>query len=680
MIEKNSDASEKTVTDSEEPVKRRRGRPRKVVEAEVPADSSMSTSEKTRVRQAALVGVVPRDQPSEWVVPKADAKEAGDRPAVTPRAAAVKPVDEGTVMHAGNEISDEEIRARREAARAVVADIGRMKTDYQEMSSYIAAPTPSSADPSVLEDDIPQQPLSRRDYWRQRREERYLQRQQRRMTNPLPGAQQPANNNQPFTPRPSQNGPIGPDNQSRHLNRRERQRQRQHQRFDGNPPERTPPPSPVPPQTVPSVVPPAQNLPPMAVSDLQGLAVDALLSIAREQGINDGLQSLGKHEVVFSILRNHANRGGSVIGEGILEICAEGLGFLRNHWNSYKSCPEDAMVPQQVIRKYGLRAGDKVAGATRAPSRDMRDKRFVLTEVSLINGQTPEELVRLPLFDTLVPTYPARRIKLETSRDEIAMRVADLLTPAGFGQRTFLVAPPHTGKTAFIQKMANAISTNHPDAELVVLLIGERPEDVTEMERNTRAKVFASTFDESPEQQVQVAEVLIELARRRVEEGRDVVILLDSITRLTRAYHAIQPNGGKLIAGVLDANALQGPRRFLGAARAIEGGGSLTILATALVETGNKLDEVVFEELRGAENSLIRLDRGLADRGLFPALDVGSSGTLQSDRLLNPDEAAKIPLLRKTLDGAKPAEALETLVKRLRAVSTNAELLVTLKA
>lgn len=675
--------------DVKKPVARGRGRPRKTTEPESDADASADKPVKPRITRRKAVEAVPRDKPSEWVVPNAPAAASEVKP--SPRAALVKPVDEGTVLHPANDISDDEIRVRREAARAVVADIGRMKNEVQSMNSYIASPTQSSSDSAGSPAEIPEQPLSHNDYWRQRREERYLQRQQRRLSGS--GQQNPylPNPAQQAAPRPQGGG--SPENQQgRHVNRRERQRQRQHPRFGGGQPDRMPPPQipssqpppmqqpPIPPLQQPTPFVQQQSLPPLRMPDLQALARAALLSIAEEQGLGEGLSSLAKHDLVSAILRNHANRGGSVIGEGVLELCAEGIGYLRNPWNSYKSCPEDAMVPLQVVRKFALRPGDKVVGPTRPPSRDQRERRFVLTEVSSVNGVDPVEASRIPLFESLVPTYPVRRIRLETVQNEIDMRVMDLFTPMGFGQRALIVAPSRTGKTVLIRKMANAISNNHPDADLVVLLLDERPEEVTEMERCTKARIFASTFDEAPEKHVQVAEVVIELARRKAEQGRDVIILLDSITRLTRAYNVLPPSGGKTVPGTLDTNALQKAKGFFGAARNLEGGGSLTIIATVLVGTGSKIDDMIAEEFRGTCNLELNLDRQLAERGVYPAINIGKSGTRREDLLLDPEESAKTVLLRRDLMELQPLDAMETVVKRMKNVRTNAELLTAVKA
>lgn len=676
-------ASTTSKLDAGDSVKRPRGRPRKVPAQEAkgvePTGNVVSAGheEEKKPRAVKPVMSVPRDQPSEWVVPRRKEEEVAVAVPVT-RAPSVKPMDEDTVVHASDEISDDEIRARREAARAVVAGIGRMKNEVQSMNSYIVTPPPAASSPAMAsppeDGNSPEdadQPLSRRDYWRQRRQERYLQRQQRRQVNgpagapPVPGPQTPA--------RPQPGSGSAPDNQQRHNNRRDRQRPRQTPRFAPDHSEqRTPLGHDVPQQS-------SETLPPMNMSDLQGLSASVLLSMAAEQGIGETLASPAKQDVVFALLRHYVVRGGSIVGEGVLEICSEGHGFLRNRWNSFKSGPEDAMVPQQIIRKFGLRAGDKVVGATRPPSRDQRERRFVITDVSAVNGDDPSESIRTTVFESLVPTYPDRRIRLETSKDAIEMRVTNIFTPIGFGQRGLIIAPPRTGKTMLLQQMANAITKNHPSADLVLLLIDARPEEITEMERNTSAKVYASTFDEAPESHVQVAEVVMDMARRSVERGRDVVILLDSLTRLTRAYNALEPTSGKLLPGGIDVNALQKTKRFFGAARNIEGGGSLTVMASVRVETGSKMDEGIVEELKDTCNLELYLDRQLSEKRVYPAINIEKSATCKDERLLDPKELAKTELLRKALSGLQPVEAMEMVVERMKRVSSNAELLLTVK-
>ena len=639
------------------PVKRPRGRPRK---NPLPTEGGSSAPAAPRTPRAKPAAAVPRDRPSEWTIPRPGAAEAVAPSSSVPRAAFVKPVDEDTVRHPADEISEDDIRARREAAKAFVEDIGRLKTDMKAVDSYIAAPPPAPAAAAPADRrpvEFPDRPLSRNDYILQRR----LQNPAKRMNGNGGGFPQG-----PYAgPRPSA-PPFAEGQQPRHMNRRERQRMNQRQRFVPEQPGFAPPA-------------PAADLPAQRMSELQRLEPAELLAMAEQQGIIETLASHARHDIVFALLRNHAARGGAVIGEGVLEIGPEGHGYLRNPWASYQTCPEDPMVPQQVVRRFGLRPGDAVEGATRPPSRDQRERRFVITDVVSVNGVEPSESRRAPLFESLVPTYPERRIRLETTREETEMRVAELVAPIGFGQRGLIVSPPRAGKTIILQKIANAISDNHPEAELVILLIDERPEEVTDMKRNTKARVFSSTFDDGPERHVQVAEVVLEIARRKVERGRDVVILLDSLTRLARAYNAVQPNGGKMLSGGIDANALTRPKRFFGSARSFEGGGSLTIIASAIVDTGSRLDEVVFEEFKGTGNMELCLDRQIAERRVFPAISIERSGTRKEELLMSAEEMEKVRQLRKTLIGLPPAEAVELLVRRIKDSATNADFLAAFK-
>ena len=387
--------------------------------------------------------------------------------------------------------------------------------------------------------------------------------------------------------------------------------------------------------------------------------------------------NLRRHEVIMELIRTWLRRKGTVIATGTLETLNDGIGFLRAAANNYLQCPEDVFVNQQQVRRHGLRTGDLVEGPLREP-RD-RDRFFALASVSLVNGLPVEQAKRIAHFEYLTPIFPDRRILLETTKTEYSMRVMDLFTPVGFGQRGLIVAPPRTGKTVLLQKIANAISANYPDVELMVLLIDERPEEVTDMQRNTKAQVFSSTFDEEPQRHCAVSEMVIEVAKRKVESGKDVVILLDSITRLARAYNTAAPHSGKILSGGLDANAMHKPKRFFGAARNIEHGGSLTILATALIETGSKMDDVIFEEFKGTGNMELRLDRGLSDRRIFPAINIEQSGTRREDLLLHPDELTRVWALRKALTPVGPNEAMDVLLKRMRLTGSNAEFLMSIK-
>ena len=364
-------------------------------------------------------------------------------------------------------------------------------------------------------------------------------------------------------------------------------------------------------------------------------------------------------------------------GRGILEVLEDGFGFLRSPHYNYLPCPEDIYVSPSQIRRFGLRTGDLVEGEIRTPKD--KERFFALLKVDIINSAEPEQGKRRVPFEQLTPLFPDQRLRLEVEPKEVGMRVMDLLTPIGMGQRGLIVAPPRTGKTVLMQKIANSISENNPEVKLVVLLIDERPEEVTDMERTTKAEVLASTFDEPPERHVQVAEIVIEMAKRMVECGQDVVILLDSITRLARAYNTLQPHSGKILSGGVDANALHKPKRFFGAARNIEDGGSLTIIATALVDTGSRMDEVIFEEFKGTGNMELGLDRALVEKRIFPAINVEKSGTRKEELLLHPDEIGRIWTLRKALNGVPAVEAMELLINRLKKTKSNAEFLMTLQ-
>ena len=390
----------------------------------------------------------------------------------------------------------------------------------------------------------------------------------------------------------------------------------------------------------------------------------------------EDLGAMKRHEIIFAAIRSYLARGGAVMASGCLEVVKEGFGFLRSAKTNFLACPEDVFVPQQQIRRHALRQGDIVEGPVRDP-RD-RDRFFALGNVVTVNGKTPSEAARIVHFENLVPTFPTRRIVLETVANEFSMRVVDIFTPIGFGQRGLIVAPPRVGKTVLMQKMANAITANHPDAILIVLLIDERPEEVTDMQRNTKAMVLASTFDEEPQHHVNVAEMVIEMSKRQVENGKDVIILLDSITRLARAYNTVQPHSGKILTGGVDALALHSPKRFFGAARNIEGAGSLTIIATGLVDTGSRMDEVIFEEFKGTGNMELCLDRGLADKRIFPAIDIDKSGTRKEDLLLDPMELEKTWALRRVLSDVGPERAMQTVLAGLKKHRSNPEFLLSL--
>lgn len=412
------------------------------------------------------------------------------------------------------------------------------------------------------------------------------------------------------------------------------------------------------------------------LAELQQKTVPKLDSMAAAFGLVD-LGALRKHELTFEILKANARLGGTISGNGVLEILSDGFGFLRSPHYNYLPCPEDIYVSPSQIRRFALRTGDLVDGEIRSPKD--KERFFALLRVGKVNGEDPEKSRTKIPFENLTPLFPDRRIILEREPGEISMRVMDLFTPIGYGQRGLIVAAPRTGKTVLLQKIANSISANHEDVYLMVLLIDERPEEVTDMERNTKAQVLSSTFDEAPERHVQVAEMVIEMAKRMVECGRDVVILLDSITRLARAYNALEPHSGKILSGGVDSNALHKPKRFFGAARNIEDGGSLTIIATALVDTGSRMDEVIFEEFKGTGNMELCLDRHLVDKRIFPTINIEKSGTRKEELLLHPDELNKIWLLRKALNGVPAVEEMELVIGRLKKTKSNAEFLMSVK-
>ncbi len=430
-----------------------------------------------------------------------------------------------------------------------------------------------------------------------------------------------------------------------------------------------------PPQPAPARPPqPPQNV--INISRLQAMSMTDLNAMAKEMGI-ENFGTMRKHEVIFQILQKNAERAGILFAEGVLEILPEGYGFLRSQSFNYLSCPEDIYVSPSQIRRFDLQTGDHVAGQIRPPKE--KEKFFALLKVEAVGNLEPDVAKEKTHFDNLTPLFPNKRIILETVPDEANTRVVDLVCPIGKGTRGLIVAPPRTGKTVLLQKMANAILKNNPEIYLIILLIDERPEEVTDMERSCLgAEVISSTFDEPPERHVQVAEMIIEKARRMVEHKRDVVILLDSITRLARAYNTVQPHSGKILSGGVDANALHKPKRFFGAARNIEEGGSLTIMATALIDTGSRMDEVIFEEFKGTGNMEIHLDRHLVDRRIFPSINIELSGTRKEELLYHPDEFTRVAMLRRALVGVPPVEAMELLLGKLKKTGSNIEFLLTM--
>jgi transcription termination factor Rho len=386
-----------------------------------------------------------------------------------------------------------------------------------------------------------------------------------------------------------------------------------------------------------------------------------------------GASGLRKQEMIFKILEAQTEKNGLIFAEGVLEILPDGFGFLRAPDYNYLPGPDDIYVSPSQIRRFDLRTGDTVSGQVRPPKEG--ERYFALLKVEAVNFENPELVKEKILFDNLTPLFPNQRFRLETSSDEISMRIMDLITPLGKGQRGVLVAPPRTGKTVLLQKIANSITKNHPEVILIVLLIDERPEEVTDFQRSVKAEVVSSTFDEPATRHVQVAEMVIEKAKRLVEHKRDVVILLDSITRLGRAYNTIVPPSGKVLSGGVDSNALQRPKRFFGAARNIEEGGSLTIIATALIDTGSRMDDVIFEEFKGTGNMELHLDRRLVDKRLFPAIDIFRSGTRREELLLTPTELNKMWVLRKVLGTMGVVEAMELLQEKIKETKSNDDFL-----
>ena len=411
--------------------------------------------------------------------------------------------------------------------------------------------------------------------------------------------------------------------------------------------------------------------PELSISDLKNMPITDLGEMASQLGDFDA--GMKKQELIFWILQASIEKAGSIYGEGTLEILPDGFGFLRSGDYSYMPGPDDIYVSPSQIRKFSLRTGDTIQGHVRHPKEG--ERYFALLKVEAVNFESPSVARQRILFDNLTPLHPDERFRLETTQEEVAMRMVDLVCPIGKGQRGLIVAAPFTGKTVMLQKIANSIGINHPEAIVIVLLIDERPEEVTEMKRSVRGEVIASTFDEPPERHIQVAEMVLEKARRLVEHKKDVVILLDSITRLARAYNVIIPSSGKVLSGGVDANALQRPKRFFGAARNIEEGGSLTILATALVETGSRMDEVIFEEFKGTGNMELHLERKLMEKRLFPAMNVQKSRTRREELLLPEDELQKVWLLMKVLSPLDTVEATQLLVDKLKKTKTNKDFL-----
>ena len=413
----------------------------------------------------------------------------------------------------------------------------------------------------------------------------------------------------------------------------------------------------------------------MHITALQKMTIKELQDAAKREGIKE-YSGLKKQELIFKILKERVNQNGLMYGEGVVEVLPEGFGFLRSPDYNYLPCPDDIYISPSQIRRFGIRTGATVSGQIRPPKEN--ERYFALLRVEAINYENPDLLNETTVFDDLTPLHPDERLILEVKKAETEMRIMDLVTPIGKGQRGLIVAPPRTGKTVLIQEIANSITKNHPEVYLIILLIDERPEEVTEMARAVDAEVIGSTFDEPASRHVQVAEMVVEKAKRMVEYKKDVVILLDSITRLARAYNTEIPHSGKILSGGVDASALQKPKRFFGAARNIEEGGSLTIIATALIDTGSRMDEVIFEEFKGTGNMELHLDRRLADKRLFPAIDINRSGTRKEELILDPEELKRVWVLRRVLNEMNPTEVLELLSSRLSKTQTNAEFLMSM--
>jgi len=415
--------------------------------------------------------------------------------------------------------------------------------------------------------------------------------------------------------------------------------------------------------------------PTLDLVELKDMSIQKLNQVAKDLGVA-GAAGLRKQELIFKILQTQAEKSGLIFSEGVLECLPDGFGFLRAPEYNYLPGPDDVYVSPSQIRRFDLRTGDTISGQIRPPKEG--ERYFALIKVDAINFEPPEEARNKIFFDNLTPLYPNERMKLETVKENYSGRVMDLLTPVGKGQRGLIVSPPRTGKTMLLQSIANSITANHPEISLIVLLIDERPEEVTDMQRSVRGEVISSTFDEPATRHVQVAEMVIEKAKRLVEHKKDVVILLDSITRLARAYNTIVPPSGKVLSGGVDSNALQRPKRFFGAARNIEEGGSLTIIATSLIDTGSRMDDVIFEEFKGTGNMEIHLDRKLVDKRVFPAIDINKSGTRKEELLLPKEELNRVWILRKVLNPLSPVETMELLLDKLSKTQTNGQFLASM--
>src|SRR6202140_36830 len=414
----------------------------------------------------------------------------------------------------------------------------------------------------------------------------------------------------------------------------------------------------------------------ISLAELKEKNITDLAKIAKELNI-PGASGMRKQELIFQILRAQTEKNGLIFSEGVLECLPDGFGFLRAPEYNYLPGPDDIYVSPSQIRKFDLRTGDTISGQIRPPKEG--ERYFALIKVEAINFESPDQAREKVFFDNLTPLYPDEMLKMEVGPENLSARVIDLVTPLGKGQRGLIVSPPRTGKTMLLQAIANSVTQNHPEVTLIVLLIDERPEEVTDMQRSVQGEVISSTFDEPPTRHVQVADMVIEKAKRLVEHKRDVVILLDSITRLARAHNAVVPPSGKILSGGIDSNALQRPKRFFGAARNIEEGGSLTIIATALIDTGSRMDDVIFEEFKGTGNSEIHLDRRLSDKRLFPAIDLQRSGTRKEELLISKEDLARIWVMRRVLNPLSPVEQMEVVLERLEKTKSNADFLASMQ-
>src|SRR6184192_1007371 len=414
----------------------------------------------------------------------------------------------------------------------------------------------------------------------------------------------------------------------------------------------------------------------MDIAQLKEMNISALTQVAKDLNIQ-GASGMRKQELIFKILQAQTEKSGFIFSEGVLETLPDGFGFLRAPDYNYLPGPDDIYVSPSQIRKFDLRTGDTVSGQIRPPKEG--ERYFALIKVEAINFESPDQAREKVFFDNLTPLYPDEMLKMEVTQENLSARVIDLVTPLGKGQRGLIVSPPRTGKTMLLQAIANSVTQNHPEVTLIVLLIDERPEEVTDMQRSVQGEVISSTFDEPPTRHVQVADMVIEKAKRLVEHKRDVVILLDSITRLARAHNAVVPPSGKILSGGIDSNALQRPKRFFGAARNIEEGGSLTIIATALIDTGSRMDDVIFEEFKGTGNSEIHLDRRLSDKRLFPAIDLQRSGTRKEELLLPKDDLSRVWVMRRVLNPLSPTEQMEVVLERIEKTKSNAEFLASMQ-